>query len=134
MRRCATKRAAGAVLELLRESSNAIASTSSRVCHHKGISNVRTLSKTSSSSSRAVKKEGGKRAGDGRSHQRGIAGARKDDASSASRKRVVAKINGSPLVSASSKGSATLDVARRGNAAMPQAATASKISTRSLKT
>ncbi len=61
MRRCATKRAAGAVLELLRESSNAIASTSSRVCHHKGISNVRTLSKTSSSSSRAVKKEGGKR-------------------------------------------------------------------------
>ena len=129
MRRCATKRAAGAVLELLRESSNAIASTSSRVVrHHKGISNVRTLSKTSSSSSRAVKKEGGKRAGDGRSHQRGIASARKDDASSASRKRVVAKINGSPLVSASSKVSTPLDVARRGNAAMPQAATASKIS------
>ena len=63
MRRCATKRAAGAVLEL-RESSNAIASTSSRGVCHKKISNVRRCPKRHRRHRRRRRRQGGEEGGE----------------------------------------------------------------------
>ena len=101
--------------------SSSFASTSSQhIINRSTKRGISSFSKNNSHNNavKEVKKATGK---DSRS-QRGIAGARKDashsslDATSA-KKKVVAKING---------GNKHLDIARRGKAAMPQAATSAK--------
>jgi len=99
-------------------STSSFASTSSQINRSTGKIGISSFSKNNSNAVKEVKKASGK---DARS-QRGIAGVRKDASNSSlettsHKKKVVAKIN---------SGNKHLDIARRGKAAMPRAATSTK--------
>ena len=102
--------------------SSSFASTSSQQIN-RSITTKRGISSFSKNNSHSAVKEVKKATGKDSRSQRGIAGARKDASHSSlettsQKKKVVAKIKNS--------GKKQLDIARRGKAAMPQAATATK--------